>query len=200
MRASTTVVRPSGCPLDRWCEDGSWSVGRAIDPEHRPTDRPKADDVIFSGYELEDALDHANEALEDEVQVLEEEGIDVKVTPFTRQEILPKPRAALPARAVGGRPSQVRRPRRLLGSAAHADPPWPQSGRRRRLHVLGLASGRVETRGFEFEHVLRDIQDAERVGARGAAGDHRHLATLTRSSRTGTCRCRTAASMGAGYG
>ena len=29
-------------------------------------------------------------ALEDEVRVLEDEGIDLKVTPFTRQEILPK--------------------------------------------------------------------------------------------------------------
>ena len=28
--------------------------------------------------------------LEDEVRVLEEEGLDVKVAPFTRQEILPK--------------------------------------------------------------------------------------------------------------
>ena len=73
-----------------WREDGSWAVGRAIDPEHRPTVEPKADDVIFSGYELGDALDHANEALEDEVRVLEEEGLDVKVAPFTRQEILPK--------------------------------------------------------------------------------------------------------------
>jgi hypothetical protein len=73
-----------------WREDGSWAVGRAIDPEHRPTDEPKTDDIIFAGYELEDALDHANEALEDEVRVLEEEGLDVNVTPFTRQEILPK--------------------------------------------------------------------------------------------------------------
>jgi hypothetical protein len=32
----------------------------------------------------------SSEALEDEVRVLEEEGIDVKVAPFTRQEILPK--------------------------------------------------------------------------------------------------------------
>ncbi len=67
-----------------WREDGSWAVGRAIDPEHRPTGVPSAEDVIFEGYELEDALGHANEALEDEVRVLEEEGLDVKVTPFTR--------------------------------------------------------------------------------------------------------------------
>jgi hypothetical protein len=73
-----------------WCEDGSWAVGRAIDPDHRPTAEPKAFDVIFAGYELDDALEHANEALEDEVRVLEEEGIDLKVAPFTRQEILPK--------------------------------------------------------------------------------------------------------------
>lgn len=73
-----------------WRQNGSWAVGRAIDPGHRPTGEPSADDFIFEGYELEDALDHANEALEDEVRVLEEEGLDVKVRPFTRQEILPK--------------------------------------------------------------------------------------------------------------
>jgi len=73
-----------------WRDDGSWAVGRAIEPDQRPTAEPRPDDVIFAGYELEDALDHANEALEDEVRVLEEEGLDPKVTPFTRQEILPK--------------------------------------------------------------------------------------------------------------
>ena len=73
-----------------WREDGSWAVGRAIDPDHRPSAEPKAVDLIFAGYELDDALEHANEALEDEVRVLEEEGIDRKVMPFTRQEILPK--------------------------------------------------------------------------------------------------------------
>jgi hypothetical protein len=73
-----------------WRENGSWAVGRAIDPAHRPTGEPGVHDVIFEGYELEDALDNANEALEDEVRVLEEEGLDIKVAPFTRQEILPK--------------------------------------------------------------------------------------------------------------
>src|SRR5262245_54146955 len=73
-----------------WCEDGSWAVGRAIDPDQRTNAAPKTVDVIFAGYELDDALEHANEALEDEVRVLEEEGIELKVTPFTRQEILPK--------------------------------------------------------------------------------------------------------------
>jgi hypothetical protein len=73
-----------------WREDGSWAVGRAIDPDHRPAGEPNAEDVIFTGYELEDALDQANGALEDEVRVLEEEGLEIKVAPFTRREILPK--------------------------------------------------------------------------------------------------------------
>ena len=73
-----------------WRGDGSWAVGRAIDPGHRAAREPSADDVIFTGYELDDALEHANEALEDEVRVLEDEGLDVKVRPFTRQEILPR--------------------------------------------------------------------------------------------------------------
>ena len=71
-------------------EEGLWVVGRAIDPEHRPSDEPRPDDEIFSGYELDDALERANAALEDEVRVLEEEGLEIRVAPFTRKEILPK--------------------------------------------------------------------------------------------------------------
>lgn len=73
-----------------WRADGSWAVGRAIDPDHRAAGDPSADAVIFTGYELDDALERANEALEDEVRVLEDEGVEVKVKPFTRQEILPR--------------------------------------------------------------------------------------------------------------
>lgn len=72
-----------------WRADGSWAVGRAIDPGHRASSE-RTDDLIFAGYELDDALEHANDALEDEVRVLEEEGVEVKVMPFTRREILPK--------------------------------------------------------------------------------------------------------------
>jgi hypothetical protein len=71
-------------------EGGVWVVGRVVDPEHRPPGDRQPADEIFEGYELDDALEHANEALEDEVRVLEEEGLDVRVTPFTRGEILPK--------------------------------------------------------------------------------------------------------------
>jgi predicted RNase H-like HicB family nuclease len=45
--------------------------------------------VVFEGYELEEALERANEALEDDVHVLEADGRPVKVRPFTRKEVLP---------------------------------------------------------------------------------------------------------------
>ena len=71
-------------------DDGIWAVGRAVNPQHRPSDEPKPDDYIFESYELEDALDHANSALEDDVSVLEEDGRAERVQPFTKKEILPK--------------------------------------------------------------------------------------------------------------
>jgi hypothetical protein len=71
-------------------DGGIWVVDRAVNPQHRPGDERAPEDEIFSGYELDDALEHANEALEDDVRVLEEEGLDAHVPPFTRKEILPK--------------------------------------------------------------------------------------------------------------
>jgi hypothetical protein len=66
-----------------------WVVGRAVNAHLRPTDDPRPEDVVFEGYELDDALTHANEALEDDVEVLEGEGRDVDARPFTRKEVLP---------------------------------------------------------------------------------------------------------------
>jgi len=66
-----------------------WMVGRAINPQLRQTDEPRPEDVIFEGYELEEALAKANEALEDDVRVLEEDGRTPSVRPFTRREVLP---------------------------------------------------------------------------------------------------------------
>ncbi|MBD0330288.1 MAG: hypothetical protein ICV64_09315 [Thermoleophilia bacterium] len=65
-----------------------WGVGRAVNPQHRPSDRPRRDDYVFQGHELDDALEAANAALEDDVRVLEEEGFDGRVRPFTRSELL----------------------------------------------------------------------------------------------------------------
>jgi naphthoate synthase len=52
-------------------------------PEVRNAFRPQT--VV----ELSDALERANEALEDDVVVLERDGRDADVKPFTRREILP---------------------------------------------------------------------------------------------------------------
>jgi hypothetical protein len=65
-----------------------WAVGRAANQQHRPSDQPRPDDYLFEGYELDDALEAANGALEDDVRVLEEEGFDGRVRPFTRAELL----------------------------------------------------------------------------------------------------------------
>ena len=66
-----------------------WVVGRAVNPQLRSSDEPRPEDVIFEGFELSDALDRANEALEDDVVVLEADGRAADVKPFTRREILP---------------------------------------------------------------------------------------------------------------
>jgi hypothetical protein len=66
-----------------------WAVGRAVNPQHRPSAEPRADDYLFEGYELEDCLEAANAALEDDVRVLEEDGmLDERIAPFKRDELL----------------------------------------------------------------------------------------------------------------
>jgi hypothetical protein len=71
-------------------DGGVWAVGRAVNPQHRSSDEPRADDYLFEGYELEDALEAANAALEDDVSVLEQDGAVARVAPFTRKEIVPR--------------------------------------------------------------------------------------------------------------
>jgi len=65
-----------------------WAVGRAVNPQHRPSDDPRKDDYIFEGYELEDALSCANDALEDDLTVSERDGKGEHMRPFTRDELL----------------------------------------------------------------------------------------------------------------
>jgi hypothetical protein len=71
-------------------DGGVWAVGRAVNPQHRETDEPRADDYLFEGFELDDALEAANAALEDDVSVLEQDGDPGHVAPFTRKEIVPR--------------------------------------------------------------------------------------------------------------
>jgi hypothetical protein len=66
-----------------------WAVGRAVNPQLRDSEETRPEDLIFEGYELEDALQRANEALEDDVSVLERDGISSHSRPFTRKEVLP---------------------------------------------------------------------------------------------------------------
>ena len=70
-------------------EGALWAVGRAVNPQHRNSGEPRRDDYVFEGYELGDALEAANGALEDDVRVLEDDGAAGKVRPFTRKEVLP---------------------------------------------------------------------------------------------------------------
>ena len=65
-----------------------WAVGRAVNPQHRSSDEPRADDYIFEGYELEDALEHANAALRDDLRVSEQDGRPQQVDEFRREELL----------------------------------------------------------------------------------------------------------------
>ena len=55
-------------------------------PARRP--EPREDDYVFVGYELDDALEAANATLEDDVVVSEGDGLDGKVRPFRREELL----------------------------------------------------------------------------------------------------------------
>ena len=64
-----------------WIERRSgavWIVGRAVNPHLRESDEPRPEDVVFEGYELED-----------DVSVLEGDGLSADARPFTRKEVLP---------------------------------------------------------------------------------------------------------------
>jgi hypothetical protein len=65
-----------------------WAVGRAVNPQHRQSDAPRPEDYVFEGYELEDALQAANECLEDDLDVSEKDGHGERIRPFTRGELL----------------------------------------------------------------------------------------------------------------
>ena len=69
-------------------EGGVWAVGRAVNPQHRESDEPRPGDYAFEGYELQDALDAANDALEDDISVSEQDGRQSRLQPFKRAEVL----------------------------------------------------------------------------------------------------------------
>jgi len=65
-----------------------WAVGRSVNPQLRRSDEPRRDEYVFEGYELDDALEQANECLEDDVSVSEGDGGSVDMKPFVRKELL----------------------------------------------------------------------------------------------------------------
>ena len=69
-------------------EGGIWAVGRAVNPDWRTQKEPRPEDYVFEGYELGDALQEANETLEDDFTVSERDGHGEHVRPFTRDELL----------------------------------------------------------------------------------------------------------------
>ena len=64
----------------------------------------------------------------------------------------------------------------------------------------GLASGEVDPRKFEFEHVLRDIQTLNSWALDGRARGHRHLARRVPALQERYVLLPHGASMGSGYG
>jgi hypothetical protein len=65
-----------------------WAVGRSVNQHLRASPEPRQDDYLFQGYELEDALEAGNAALEDDLAVSEEDGWAGKIKPFRREELL----------------------------------------------------------------------------------------------------------------
>ncbi|MDQ3889219.1 MAG: hypothetical protein M3312_01545 [Actinomycetota bacterium] len=65
-----------------------WAVGRTIDLRRRADSRPRPDDYVFEGYELGDALEAANNAVSDDLEVSVAEGVDERVEPFREEELL----------------------------------------------------------------------------------------------------------------
>ncbi len=65
-----------------------WAVGRQVNPQHRETESPREDDYLWQGYELDDCLEAANGALEDDAVVSDELGSPETVKPFHRAELL----------------------------------------------------------------------------------------------------------------
>ena len=67
--------------------EGAWAVGRASDLTQREFAEPREHDYVFEGFDIDEALQAANEALEDDVTASELDGLDPQVRPFKRSEL-----------------------------------------------------------------------------------------------------------------
>jgi hypothetical protein len=65
-----------------------WAVGRAVDLAQRADGLVRPDDYVFEGYEMGDALEAANAAIDADLDVSAEEGKPQEVEPFSEGELL----------------------------------------------------------------------------------------------------------------
>ena len=65
-----------------------WAVGRAVSLSERADGAVRADDYVFEGFEMGDALEAANEALQADLDVSRDEGRPQSVEPFQERELL----------------------------------------------------------------------------------------------------------------
>lgn len=70
-------------------DGGVWRVGRAVNLAERDCEDPRPEDVVFEGYEMHDALEAANQALEADVEASKDvdDGRNDGVRPFTEAEL-----------------------------------------------------------------------------------------------------------------
>lgn len=66
---------------------GAWAVGRASDLAQRESSEPREHDYIFTGHDIDDAIDSANQALEDDIVASEADGIRAEASPFLRRDL-----------------------------------------------------------------------------------------------------------------
>lgn len=96
MRFAERTLRGLGEDGDRdtisiWIErrpGAVWAVGRAINVHERRTSEPRRDDFVFEGYELGDALEAANNALRDDLEISAADGVNEDVALFEEEELL----------------------------------------------------------------------------------------------------------------
>jgi hypothetical protein len=65
-----------------------WAVGRAVGLGERHDGAVRSDDYVFEGFEMGDALEAANQALNSDLDVSREDGLPQSVALFEERELL----------------------------------------------------------------------------------------------------------------
>ena len=71
-----------------WLPGGVWGVTRTVDGHLRENpELTRPEDMVFRGYELDDAIEAANGVLDDDCWVSQSDGIENAPAPFLRREL-----------------------------------------------------------------------------------------------------------------